>query len=472
VSTASALSSPAAVSRWHRRATSVVSAERGLGRTFARPLEDLGWARLLEAAGARRSDVGAGAPVPISLVARDCLLAAWMLLPVDRGLALGTLRALARHQGRRLRPVAQGRSGKQPGGQDGGRIPEGITLGPGGTRRPRFRGAGRVDATALFVMLLAETRRWGASWDEVAPLIQHADRALAWITLGDVDADGLVECPGDRVARAEVQGYVYAAFRARAALAREAGDEPRAQTWDDAAAGLRHRFNQAFWLPGTRELAVGLDAAKQPIRVSAAATGHCLWTGILAQDRAGALAERLMSPEMLTGWGIRSLASTAQAYDPTSENRGAVRTQQNALIADGLARYGFDDEALRVVEAQLAAADAFGGRLPEAFAVLDAGDGTPRPVHLAARALRASPSVAPFLLLRTMLRLDPDIPNGLLHLAPRVPARYLPLRVEDVHLGDQTATICVKPSPAGVTFEVTGLPAGVAMTTHPVAPAA
>src|SRR5690606_30326241 len=112
---------------------------------------------------------------------------------------------------------------------------------------------GSVDATPLFVMALDAAARWGAPMDEVEALLPAADRALEWVLEhGDSDGDGFVDYrrKTDRglvnqgwkdsfdgvtfadgsiaqapIALAEVQGYVYGAFRARAHLARLVGDE-------------------------------------------------------------------------------------------------------------------------------------------------------------------------------------------------------------------------------------------------------
>ena len=99
--------------------------------------------------------------------------------------------------------------------------------------------------------------------------------------------------------------------------------------------------------------------------------GHCLWSGIVDEDKAAAVAERLLSPEMFTGWGVRTLASTMGAYNPISYHNGSVWPHDNALIAAGLMRYGFVAEAQRVALALLEAADEFGGRLPELFCGFD-----------------------------------------------------------------------------------------------------
>lgn len=466
------------LAEWRRTSTVVRSAAPGVDRTFRRSAEDLGALRIFDPSHLRRAVVAAGAPWFMAVFGRDSLLTSWMLLPLDRRLALGTLQTLAEHQGVRVDPVTE----EQPG-----RILHEIRFGPQaglwlGGRNVYY---GTVDATPLFVMLVGELLRWGDPWEDLAPLLPHVDRALAWIAeFGDRDGDGFVEyerltphglqhqgwkdsfdamsfADGSPVATpialAEVQGYVYAAYRARAALARHSGDGARARCWEDAAAALRHRFNEAFWLPDKGYVAMGLDAEKRPIDVLASNMGHCLWTGILEKDKARAVADHLLSPALFSGWGVRTLATSAAAYNPMSYHNGSVWPHDTAIAAAGLARYGFTAEAARLAEALLEAADRFGGRLPELFCGFDRGE-FPEPVpYPAACSPQAWASAAPFLLLRALLGLEPDVPGAVVGLAPHVPEQYQPLTVDNVLIGEHRTSIRVSAAGAEVTDAPEGL---------------
>jgi glycogen debranching enzyme len=449
---------------WRRTSTVVTSHSRRVDLTIARSVEDLGALRIFDPAHPRRAVVAAGAPWFMAVFGRDSLLTAWMILPLDRQLALGTLQTLADRQGAQLVPTTE----EQPG-----RILHEVRFGPQATLWLGGRNVyyGSVDATPLFVMLVGELRRWGTPLVDLTPLLPHVDRALGWIThFGDRDGDGFVEYArltpqglehqgwkdsfdavtfaDGRPARApialaEVQGYVYAAYRARAALARDGDDEATARGWDDAAEALRHRFNDTFWLPDKGYYAIGLDHEKRPIDALASNMGHCLWTGIVDEDKAGAVAERLLSPEMFSGWGVRTLATSAAAYNPMSYHNGSVWPHDNAIIAAGLARYGFTEEAARIAEAQFEVAERFDGRLPELFCGFDRSEFEEPIPYPAACSPQAWASAAPFLLLRALLGLEPDAANGVLQLRPAVPARYLPLQVDNVLLDGQRATIRV-----------------------------
>ncbi len=157
--------------------------------------------------------------------------------------------------------------------------------------------------------------------------------------------------------------------------------------------------------------AVALDGDKRPVDACASNMGHCLWTGIVDEDKAPRVAEQLLSPEMFSGWGIRTLGTAMGAYNPVSYHNGSVWPHDNAIIAAGLMRYGFVDEAQRVARAPRRRRAL---RRPAARAVLRLRPGAvpvpvPYPTSCSPQAWAAA---APILLVRTLLRLDPWVPAG------------------------------------------------------------
>jgi glycogen debranching enzyme len=177
--------------------------------------------------------------------------------------------------------------------------------------------------------------------------------------------------------------------------------------------------------------------------------------------------ERLMSPEMFTGWGIRTLASSMGAYNPISYHNGSVWPHDSAIVAAGLMRYGFVDEAQQVATALFAAADAFGGRLPELFCGFDRAD-YPLPVPFPTSCSpQAWASAAPIQLLRTLLRFDPWVPHGKVWLAPVLPDGFGPLELDNVPLGGGRVSVDV--TNRGIA-RVAGLPDGLELITEPRPP--
>jgi glycogen debranching enzyme len=148
-----------------------------------------------------------------------------------------------------------------------------------------------------------------------------------------------------------VQGYVHLARREAARIARALGREARAAELEAQALALARRFEQAFWCDRLGTYALALDGKGEPCRVRSSNAGHCLYTGTASPARARRVAESLFQGEMFSGWGIRTLAAGERRYNPMSYHNGSVWPHDNALIARGLARYGFRQEALTLLEA-------------------------------------------------------------------------------------------------------------------------
>jgi glycogen debranching enzyme len=473
--------------RWEQSTPLATTGHEGLRRVLRRSQQDLGALRIFDPLDPAMAAVAAGAPWFMALFGRDSLLTAYMALPVDRSLALGTLRTLARLQGQAVDPLTEEEPGRILHEVRLG-VESGLSLGGGSTYY------GTVDATPLFVVLLGELSRWGAEPEQVRELLPHADRALEWVErYGDRDGDGFVEYQratdrglrnqgwkdswdginfGDGhpaeppIALCEVQGYVYDAYLTRARLARDLGEPDLGQLWTERATSLKAAFNERFWLPEHGWYAVALDGDKKPVDACASNMGHCLWSGIVDEDKAPLVAEQLLSPSMFTGWGVRTLSSEMGAYDPVSYHNGSVWPHDNAFIVAGLMRYGFVDHAQRVAEALLEAAQAFGGRLPELFCGFDRAD-YPEPVpYPTSCSPQAWAAATPVHLVRTLLRFDPWLPRGKLWVAPVLPAAFTPLRIEGVALGEDRVSLQV--SPEDTVLE--GLTAGVEVRREPHSP--
>jgi len=431
---------------WEKATTRVKTERDGLNATFRQSQQDLGALRIFDPDEPDRAVIAAGAPWFMTLFGRDSLVTSLMTLMVDAGLATSTLLTLARFQGERVDDLTEEQPGKILH-----EMRRGLTT--AAETRAGSIYYGSIDATPLFVVLLGELYRWGLAEDVLGRLLPHADRALAWIEeFGDRDGDGFVEYErasarglanqgwkdsfdgvsfaDGRLAEApialcEVQGYTYRAFLARAEIAERLGEAPRARDYRARAERLKASFNRQFWLKEHGYFALGLDAEKRPIDSLSSNLGHCLWSGIIDDDKAAQVAERLLAPEMFTGWGIRTLASTMGRYNPVSYHNGSVWPHDSAICAAGLARYGFLAEAAKVSVGLFEAAEAFGGRLPELFCGFDRG-AFPFPVpYPASCSPQAWASASPFWLLqKVLLGLEPAVPDGVVACAPSIPESF------------------------------------------------
>ena len=449
---------------WRAAAPRLETDDERLAAAVARGVEDLGALHLVDPDHPGDRVVAAGAPWFMTLFGRDALLASYMALIVDPGLALGVLRTLARLQGRTVDASTE---------EEPGRIIHELRF----DRRPSWRFAdatrysGSVDATPLFVVLLGELRRWGIPAAQLDELRPAADAALEWMsTHGDPDRDGYVEYRPSTaggltnqgwkdswdavrhrdgtlaegpIALCEVQAYAYAALLARAYFAEEAGDTARCTELRSRAAALRAAFQRDFWVDDDEGgyVALALDGAGRPVEAVTSNMGHCLWTGILDPDRAAQVADRLLAPDMFSGWGIRTLSSRAAAYNPVSYHNGSVWPHDNALIVAGLVRYGLVSHAHRVIDALLDASTHHGGRLPELMAGTDRATVSVPVAYPTSCIPQAWAAATPLLLLRSLLRLDPWMAHGQVWLSPApLPGRGR-VRVEGIRLGSMRVSV-------------------------------
>jgi len=388
-------------------APDLTGADDRLARWVHRALEDLDALRMVSTRSPGDQFFAAGAPWFFTLFGRDSLWAARMLLPLGPDVARGTLRVLAAVQGR----SAVAETAEQPGKIMHELRRATTAHGDELVLPPLYYGT--VDATPLWICLLADAHEAGLPDHDVAPLLPHLEAALAWMR-DSGDSDGLLEYvdasgrglsnqgwkdSGDSVqwrdgtlaagpiALCEVQAYAYEAACRGAGLldafGMTGGDEWRA--W---AARLAGRFRETFWIddPEGGYPAIALDAGKRPVDTVTSNIGHLLGTGLLSPDEARLVAARLVSPELDSGFGLRTMSTDSAGYWPLSYHGGSVWTHDTAIAIMGLSREGFADEAATLTEGLLRAAVAFDYRMPE----LHSGDAassfpTPPPYPAACR---------------------------------------------------------------------------------------
>jgi glycogen debranching enzyme len=407
--------------------------------------------------------IAAGAPWFLALFGRDSLIAAWQSLPLGTDLPLDVLETLSAHQGVVVNERTQEAPGKILHERRIGR-PQVFGMTEGATYY------GSVDSSALFVMLLAETYRWGGSVSRIRALLPAARAAIAWCLgagrdagpfagspflwyrsdakgLGNqgwkdsgdcmVHADGLLALGPYAVA--EAQGYLYEALRGMARLERDLGDPLAADSFDAGAGLLAAAFHSEFVLADGL-VAMALVGDGVPLQVASSNMGQVLWSGILSSSAAVATGERTMRADLLSHWGIRTLGSSTRAYNPMGYHLGTVWAHDSAIIAAGMARHGQGASTRLLVDSLLAACEAFQWRLPELFAGIDTpGDTQPLP-YPAACSPQAWSAGAPLLLLRSILGFTPDVPAGFVAVSPML-AEGSNLSVAGIRLGDGTISI-------------------------------
>jgi glycogen debranching enzyme len=454
-----------AVAAWTLRVPRVRGGWESLRRSFDRSIDDLAALRM-RTGEYRRPLFAAGMPWFMTVFGRDTSITSLQTLVLGPEIAVGALEALTELQAHEVDTAIDAEPGKIVHEVREGRCAE--------TWFPRYYGS--IDSTPLYLVLLAETWRWTDDASLARRLREPALLALEWIDrYGDRDGDGFVEYSrqvdhglanqswkdsGDSqrfndgryaeppIAAVEVQGYVYAAKRGLAELAREVWREPGlAERLDREADELRKRFDEAFWIDERGGFfALALDGNKQPLDTQSSNMGHLLWSDIVLPERVGPTVDQLLSEELWTGWGIRTMASDAAAFNPISYHNGTVWPHDTALAAWGLARHGYVAEARRVSRALIDAAGHFDWSLPEVFAGY-ARDETPFPIaYPTAARPQAWAAGTPILLVRVLLGIEPDRERQRLvsTVTDELPSWLDGLRIEGVRAYGRTWTVAVE----------------------------
>jgi glycogen debranching enzyme len=153
-------------------------------------------------------------------------------------------------------------------------------------------------------------------------------------------------------------------------------------------------------------------------------------------------------------------------YNPMSYHNGSVWPHDSVLVATGLMRYGFVEQAQRIATGLLDAATRFGGRLPELFCGFDRRE-YPSPVpYPTSCSPQAWAAASPIQAMRSLVRLEPRMPRDEVWFDPAWPARFGRLRVHDLQLGGRRVTLVID----GDRAELEGLPEGVQVVRRPRPP--
>jgi glycogen debranching enzyme len=449
---------------WERSVLKIRTSNEEFFRSYAQGVQDMAALRLPLPGSDRMVFVpAAGLPWFVALFGRDTLIVSLQAMIVYPEFARGALDVLGALQATEHDPYRDAEPGKILHELRYGELAHFKLI-------PHTPYYGTADATPLYLVALHAT--WRATGDD-ALLRRHlhtAEACLEWIDNdGDRDGDGFQEYQtrstsgyenmawkdsGDAVvypdgslvkgpkALCELQGYVYDAWLRMAEIYDALNHPDRAAVLRAKAETLYRRFNEVFWDEASGFYAYALDGDKKPVLSVASNVGHCLWSGIVAPERAARVVARLMQPDMWSGWGIRTLAASHPAFNPYNYQTGSVWPHDNSIIALGFRRYGFGAEAAALARDISGAASHFlNNQLPELFGGLQRDEETFPVQYLGANVPQAWAAGAPFMLLQAMLGLELDAPNDRLYVDPDLPAWLPDVTVIDLRMGRRKLNI-------------------------------
>lgn len=416
--------------------------------------------------------VNAGVPMFTGFFGRDTLTAGWQAAMLGPRVTVGALAVAAATQATDDEPWRDAEPGKLIHEMRRGPLSElGLS--------PRDAYYGTQTTPAMFVIALSEAWHWTG---QIALLRRHLETALRtfeWAErFGDADGDGFLEYsqrspkglknqgwkdsneairyPDGRlvdnpIATVEEQAFHYVALVRMAEILVALNDDARADGFIERARRLRDHWHDAYWMPDERFYALALDPDKQQVRSIASNPGHALGAGIVPPEHARMVADRLLAPDLFSGWGVRSLSSRHASYNPFAYHLGTVWPVEQATFALGFKRYGLDGHVDRLANALFDAATACpDGRLPEVLSGHGRSEFERPIIYPDANSPQAWSASALIQTVQIMLGIYPFAPLRALALVrPRLPEWLPAITIRNLRVGRATLDLRFERRPDG-----------------------
>lgn len=387
--------------------------------------------------------MAAGFPLYLALFGRDTLTSAWMASILSSGMMSGVLYELKKWQGTKKCDWRD---------EDPGRMLHEAHTGPLEklNYNPRARYYGSVTTSGFYPFVVSELWHWTGDLELVRPLLDPALKAIAWKESQDFNGDGVYEYQTRSIqgttnqawkdswdaivhedgtvvhapiAAVEEQAFYYVGLLQLSELLYWLDRKDESKRMFDHAEELRKRINDLFWMPEKNFYAMALDPQGRQVRSIASNAGHVIACGVPDRSMVRAAADRMMSPELYTGWGVRTLSDLHPAYDPYSYHRGTVWPVEQGAFVLGFARYGLHEHMHRLAESMFQAAAIFDFyRLPECFSGHPRDNRHPFPAFYPKSCYPQAWSAAAVVsMIQALLGIYPYAPMELLLVDPHLP---------------------------------------------------
>ncbi len=437
---------------WSDNGCQILTADKLLDLTISGAMRDL---YILRQPTPRGIGMAAGVPWYSTLFGRDSAITAWQVLPFIPQIGKECVDVLAAYQGKKDNDFTE---------ENPGRIIHELRLGElaRSMQIPHSPYYGSIDSTQLWLYLLCQYVDWSGDIETVERLWPNVESALNWLE-GNLDSGYLAyQCRSPQglpnqgwkdsndcvmydsgvlakgpIALCEPQGYLYTCWLEIARLADSMGKFDLARHLSFLAGQLKQRFQNDFWMENDQFVALGLDGDGRQINVISSNPGHLLFTGILDKQKAELVASRLLSPELYSGWGVRTLSNQAKAYNPMSYHNGTVWPHDNAIIAQGMRKIGRVDGVHQILQSLLQVTKAEPEfRLPELICGFERHQADKPIDYPVACSPQAWASGTIFQLLTACLNLQADAANKTLRIVdPQLPSWLPEVSIKGLKVG-------------------------------------
>ncbi len=433
-------------------------------RVLDRSRQDIASLRLFDLdEGDHNWKLAAGIPTYLALFGRDTLAAAWQASMLSTDMSWGALSLLARTQAHETNNWRDAQPGRM--------LHESHTDPLSALNfTPQALDFGTANTPFLYPIVVSELWHWTGDKERLRSYVKPALDALAWADKYSRDksgfykyktlsqqgiknqgwkdsSDAIVYADGrqveDPLGTCEMQAFAYTAKLHFSAFLWWLGEMKEARRLYGEAAELKKRFNDRFWLEEEQYVAMAIDKDNRMVKSISSDAGHCLLSGILEPDSAARVVNRMMQPDLFSGWGIRTLSSEHPAYNPFAYHRGTVWPVENGAFVLGMARYGLHGEMWRLARAIFESAALFQyDRLPEVFGGHPRDEDHPFPgLYERADSPQAWSASAPFVVMQALLGIYPYAPLKALFLDPWLPDWLPEITIEDMCIGEARVTL-------------------------------